>query len=316
MGQEQFVGIDVSKSKLDVAVVPGGTSFSVRNDEAGIKQLVRRLLPLSPSLVLMEATGGLGSYAAAVLDAHGLPVHVINPRKVKEFAKAIGRLAKTDKIDAMVVAEYAEKIRPEPRPVPDEQRLRLSAMVSRRRQLVSERAREKSRLSQSHVEVKPSIMAHIEWLDQALKDLDRDLHSEIKSSPLYKDKAELLGEVPGVGDVLVTTLLIEMPELGQLTGKQIAALAGVAPLNRDSGQWRGKRFCWGGRARVRRVLYMAALSATRYNPVIRPYYHRLLEAKKPTKVALTACMRKLLVILNAMVRDGNAWDPNLRAASA
>lgn len=315
MGQEQFVGIDVSKDQLDIAVAPKGETFSVTNDETGIKRLVRRLRALSPALVVLEATGNLEYQAAAALAAERIPLRVINPRQAREFAKATGRLAKTDKIDAGVLAEFAQKIRPEPRPVADEQRRRLSALMSRRRQLISMRAKEKTRLSRSHRDVRPSLEAHIVWLKQELDDLDKELHSEIRNSPAYRDKAELLGDVPGVGPVLIATLLIEMPELGEVQGKQIAALAGVAPLNRESGQWRGKRSCWGGRARVRRVLYMAALSASRHNPVIRPFYQRLIAAGKPHKVALTACMRKLLIILNAMIRDGLTWDPHLRTAT-
>jgi len=316
MGQEQFVGIDVSKDQLDVAMAPQGDTYSVANDEGGIEQLVGQVTALSPTLVVLEATGGLEYPAAAALAAEGVAVRVINPRQSREFAKATGRLAKTDKIDASMLAEFAQKMRPDPRPVPDAQRQRLSALVSRRRQLVAMLAKERTRRSSSHRDVKPRLEAHIGWLKQELADLDRDLQREIRDSPAYREKGQLLRAVPGVGPVLVVTLLIEMPELGQLNNKQIAALAGVAPLNRDSGRYRGKRFCWGGRARVRRVLYMAALSASRHNPTIRSFYQRLIAAGKPHKVALTACMRKLLVILNAMIRDMKPWDPNYRTISA
>lgn len=316
MGQEQFVGIDVSKDQLDVVVAPEGKTFSVANSRAGIGQLVERLRALAPTLVVLEATGNLEYAAAAALAAEGVALRVINPRQSREFAKAAGRLAKTDKIDATVLAEFAQKMRPDPRPVPDEQRQRLAALLSRRRQLVAMMAEEKTRHSGAHRDVKPRLEAHIAWLKQELDDLDRDLHREIRDSPVYQEKGQLLRSVPGVGPVLVATLLVEMPELGQLTDKQIAALAGVAPLNRDSGRYKGKRFCWGGRARVRRVLYMAALSAARHNPVIRPYYQRLIAAGKLHKVALTACMRKLLVILNAIIRDMRPWDPNYHTISA
>ena len=316
MGQEQFVGIDVSKDQLDVAVAPQGDVYSVTNDEGGIEQLVGQVTALSPTLVVLEATGGLEYPAAAALAADGVAVRVINPRQSREFAKATGRLAKTDKIDASLLAEFAQKMRPDPRPVPDEQRQRLSALVSRRRQLVSMLAKESTRRSSAHRDIKPRLEGHIAWLKEELDALDRDLQREIRDSPAYREKAQLLRAVPGVGPVSVATLLIEMPELGQLNDKQIAALAGVAPLNRDSGRYRGKRFCWGGRARVRRVLYMAALSASRYNPTIRSFYQRLIAAGKLHKVALTACMRKLLVILNAMIRDMKPWDPNYRTISA
>lgn len=316
MGQEQFVGVDVSKDRLDVAVAPQGETFSFANDEGGIGELVERLRAPSPTLVVLEATGGLEYAVAAALAAEGMAVRVINPRQSREFAKATGRLAKTDKIDASVLAEFAWKMRPDPRPVPDEQKQRLSALLSRRRQLVAMLAKERTRWSSAHRDVKPRLEAHIAWLKEELEDLDRELQREIRDSPAYREKGQLLRAVPGVGPVLVTTLLVEMPELGQLTDKQIAALAGVAPLNRDSGRYKGKRFCWGGRARVRRVLYMAALSASRYNPVIRSFYQRLIAAGKLHKVALTACMRKLLVILNAMVRDMRPWDPNYRTISA
>ena len=316
MGQEQFVGIDVSKDQLDVAVAPQGKSFSVANNSAGIEQLTERLRALGPTLVVLEATGNLEYAAAAALAADGVALRVINPRQSREFAKATGRLAKTDKIDAFLLAEFAQKMRPDPRPVPDEQRKRLSALVSRRRQLVAMMAKEKTRHSGAYQEVKPRLEAHIVWLKQEVDDLDRELQREIHDSPAYQEKGKLLRSVPGVGPVLATTLLIEMPELGQLTNKQIAALAGVAPLNRDSGRYKGKRFCWGGRARVRRVLYMAALSAARHNPTIQPFYQRLIADGKLHKVALTACMRKLLVILNAMIRDMKPWDPNYRTISA
>lgn len=316
MGQEQFVGIDVSKDQLNVAIAPRGDTYSVANNEGGIEQLVERLRTLSPTLVVLESTGNLEYPAAAALAADGFALRVINPRQSREFARATGRLAKTDKIDATLLAEFAQKMRPDPRPVPDEQRQRLSALLSRRRQVVAMLAKERTRYSSAHREVKPRLEAHIAWLEQELDDLDRDLHLEIRNSSAYQEKGQLLRSVPGVWPVMATTLLIEMPELGQLNNRQIAALAGVTPLNRDSGRHKGKRFCWGGRARVRRVLYMAALSASRHNPTIWRFYQRLIAAGKPHKVALTACMRKLLVILNAMIRDMQPWNPNYRTISA
>ena len=308
MSQERFVGIDVSKELLDVAAAPDGESQTYTNDEKGIRQLVEQLQPIPPALIVLEATGNLEIPAAAALAAAGFQVAIINPRQARDFAKATGRLAKTDKIDAAALAEFAQKIRPEPRPIPNQQRRRLAAQMSRRRQLIGMLVQEKNRLTSAHPDLQADLREHIGWLQQKLDCLDQELRAELRRSPICREKEQLLRKVPGVGPVLSSTLLIELPELGQVTHKQIAALVGVAPLNRDSGRRRGKRSCWGGRAKVRQVLYMAALSASRHNPTIRPFYARLIAAGKPEKVALTACMRKLLIILNAMMRDMQPWQ--------
>jgi transposase len=315
MDQERFVGIDVSKELLDVAAAPDGESQQYSNDENGIRQLVEHLQALAPALIVLEATGNLELPAAAALTAAGLQVAIVNPRQARDFAKATGRLAKTDKIDAAALAEFAQKVEPEPRPIPDQQRQRLNALMSRRRQLLGMLVQEKNRLTSAHPDLHADLREHIAWLQQKLDDLDRDLRSELRRSPICREKEQLLRKVPGVGPVLTSTLLIELPELGQINHRQIASLVGVAPLNRDSGRRRGKRSCWGGRAKVRRVLYMAALSASRHNPIISQFYTRLLAAGKPEKVALTACMRKLLIILNAMIRDMQPWQPTRVAAS-
>lgn len=309
MDIERFVGIDVSKDQLDGAVAPDGTTFAFPNNESGIQQLIEHLRPLSPKLIILEATGKLELPAAAALAATNFTVAIINPRQARDFARSTGRLAKTDRIDAGVLANFAQKVCPTPRPIPDEQRQRLSALLTRRRQIIAMQVAEKNRLSRAHPDVKPRLKAHLAWLKQELDDLDKELEQEIRRSPIWREKASVLRSAPGVGPVLTTAMLAELPELGQLNRKQIAKLVGVAPLNRDSGWFRGKRSCWGGRAKVRRVLYMATLSATRHNPVIRSFYQRLTDAGKEHKVAMTACMRKLLTILNAMVRDMKPWRP-------
>src|SRR5213594_4811446 len=306
MRTQVFVGIDVSKAQLDVAFRPEGR-VSVPNDEAGCAQVLERLRAVPPTLVVLEATGGLEIPLTGVLAAAGVPVVVVNPRQVRDFAKATGRLAKTDTLDAQTLAHFAEVMRPELRPLPDEQTQALAALLTRRRQLVEMLTAEKHRLSLAPRPVRNSVRAHITWLERELTHTDTDLAQTIRQSPVWREKEDLLRSVPGVGPVLTTTLLANLPELGTLTGKQIAALVGVAPLNRDSGTLRGKRTVWGGRAQVRAVLYMGALVAARYNPVIRAFYHRLCAAGKAKKVALTACMRKLLTILNAMMKHRTPW---------
>jgi transposase len=308
MCSDRFVGIDVSQDQLDGAVVPENATFLFSNDGDGIDQLVSHMLALSPSLIVMEATGGLEMAAAAAMAAAGLPLAIVNPRQIRDFARSTGQLAKTDRIDARMQAEFGQKIRPKPRPIADEQRQRLSALLSRRRQLVDMVVAEKNRLSRAHLDVKPSLEAHIAWLKQQINDLDKELEQFIQSTPIWREKGQIMRSVPGVGPVLVTALLAELPEVGRLNRKEIAKLVGVAPLNRDSGRRRGKRSCWGGRAKVRRVLYMSTLAATKHNPVIKEFYQRLIAAGKVPKVALTACMRKLLTIINAMVRDMQPWQ--------
>lgn len=301
-----FVGIDVSKAQLDMALRPEGR-FSASNDEAGVAQILERLKAAPPTLVVLEATGGLEIPITGVLAAAGVPVVVVNPRQVRDFAKATGKLAKTDALDAQVLAHFAEVLRPALRPLPDAQTQALAALLARRRQLVEMLTAEKNRLSSAHTPVRTSLRTHIAWLERALSHTDRDLAHAIRESPVWREQDDLLQSVPGIGPVGTSTLLANLPELGTLTGKQIAALVGVAPLNRDSGTWRGKRTVWGGRAQVRAILYMSALTATRFNPVIRVFYQRLCAAGKAKKVALTACMRKLLIILNAMMKHRTRW---------
>jgi transposase len=311
MKEPRFVGIDVSKSQLDVASLPDGEIKEFSNNKRGIEKLVDWVQEEPPELVVLEATGGLEIAVSVALFEAGLSLSITNPRRVRDFAKATGRLAKTDRIDAMVLADFAMKMRPEPTPVPDEHSRRMSALMTRRRQVMSMITAEKNRLCSAHDDVAPSLRAHIAWLEDERDDIDKELCDTIRSNPDSAAKEDILCSVPGVGPVLTATLLVDLPELGDLDRKQVAALVGVAPLNRDSGQHRGKRFCWGGRARVRNTLYMAALSASKHNPIIRPFYERLIAAGKPQKVALTACMRKLLIILNAMMRDMTPWQPRI-----
>lgn len=304
-----YVGIDVAKDQLQVALRPGGEAWSVTNDRPGLRELVERLAASKPALVVLEATAGMEMPVTAAVAAAGLPVVAVNPRHAREFARATGRLAKTDVIDAHVLAQFAEAVKPPLRPLPDAATQELNALVTRRHQLVEMITAEKNRLAQAVTKaVRAGIQEHIRWLERRLADIDRDLAETIRQTPVWREKDELLRSVQGVGPVLSTTLLAGLPELGALGRKQIAALVGVAPLNRDSGRYRGKRMVWGGRARVREALYMGTLVATRFNPVIRAFYQRLLAAGKPKKVALTACMRKLLTILNAMARHDTPWQ--------
>jgi transposase len=306
---EVNVGIDVSKSRLDVAVRPSMERFSVGNDEDGHKQLRKRLSKLEPQRIVLEPTGGYEVPVVQALVAAKLAVVVVNARQVRSFAQAVGRLAKTDGIDADVLAHFGEAIRPEIRPFPDAARLQLEALVNRRRQLVDIRAGEAKRKQTAPAAVHANIDRHIAFLDQEIADIDDDMQKLVKSTPAWREADELLQSVPGVGPVLSRTLTALVPELGTLDRKQIAALIGVAPFNNDSGQSERKRSTWGGRAAVRAVLYMAASAARRFNPVIAALYDRLTAHGKPPKVALVACMRKLLVILNAMVRTKQAWLP-------
>ena len=305
---EVYVGIDVTKTHLDVAVRPTGERWRIPNDDDSIEGLVSRLGDLHPALIVLEATGGYGRTLIAALAAASLPVAVVNPRQVSDFARSTGKLAKTDSLDAQALARFGEAVRPQPRPLPDEQARALTAVLERRRQLIAMLVAEKNRLHVAAEQVKGGIEAHIRWLQEELEGIDRDLDHTIRDSPLWRERDELLQSVPGVGQVLSTTLLAELPELGTLTRHEVAALVGVAPLNRDSGALRGKRTVWGGRARVRAAVYMGTLVATRYNPVIREFYERLISKGKAKKVALTACMRKLLTILNAMLRHHTRWQ--------
>ena len=304
-----FVGIDVSKRHLDVAVRPEGDVWQTTNDAGGITTLVEHLIELAPRLVVLEATGGIELALAVAGAAAGLPIAVVNPRHVRDFARAAGKLAKTDALDAQVLAHYAEAMQPETRPLPDATTQELKALVARRRQLVEMITAEKNRLGRATPLVRPQLQGHIRWLEGSLGELEKDLGDYIRSTPIWRAKDKTLRSVPAVGPVLTMTLLADLPELGVLNRGEISALAGVAPFNRDSGTLRGKRTVWGGRSQVRAALYMATLVATRYNPVIRDFYQRLCAAGKPKKVALTACMRKLLVILNAMIKHNRTWNP-------
>jgi transposase len=283
----------------------------VANAPDGIEELVERLGKIGPQLVVMEATGGFEVPAAGALAAAEIPVVIANPRQVRDFAKSSGQLAKTDAIDAHVLALFAERVKPEVRALPDEDARALDAVVKRRRQIIDMITAENNRLGFALPTVKKGIKKHIRWLERQLDEVDSDLDGLIRNSPVWQAKSDLLRDVPGVGPNLARTLIAELPELGRLSNKQIAALVGVAPLARDSGLFRGKRRVWGGRATVRSALYMSILSATTWNPVIRVFYQRLRAQGKPPKVAMVACMRKLLTILNAMIRDSRSWDPSL-----
>lgn len=303
-----FVGIDVSKAQLDIALRPEGR-FVVPNNETGRAHVIERLQALPVALIVLEATGGLELPLTGALVAAGLPVVVANPRQVRDFAKATGTLAKTDSLDAQILAHFADVIRPVPRPLPDAQMQALAALLARRRQLIEMLTAEKNRLLSASSPIRKRVRAHIAWLERELEHTTTELSEAIRHSPVWREKDDLLQSVPGVGPVLTSTLLANLPELGTLPHKQIAAPVGVAPLNRDSGTLRGRRMVWGGRAQVRATLYMAALVAARCNPVIRRFYQRLCEAGKAKKVALTACMRKRLTILNAMVKHRTRWSP-------
>lgn len=309
-----FVGIDVSKDVLDIALLSekGGEPLrqSNANTEEGIQEATKRLREISPALVVLEATGGLEIRIAGSLAASGIPVAVVNPRQARDFAKAKGILAKTDPIDASVLAMFAEAIRPTPRPLKDEQMRALEALITRRRQLVDMLTAEQNRLAMAPNQVRKNIKAHIHWLNKRLDDVNKDLDKAVRECPLWREKDELLQSTPGVGPILSRTLLAQVPELGTLNRRQIAALVGVAPFNRDSGTLKGKRTVWGGRANVRSVLYMSTLAAVNHNPAIKAFYRRLRDAGKKPKVALTACMRKLIIILNAMLKTLTPWSPD------
>ncbi len=306
------VGIDVSKGTLDVQVRPTDARWTVANDDAGIRALVAQLQTAAPAQIVIEATGGYELAIVSALAAAGLPVIVVNPRAVRDFARATGQLAKTDQLDAGILARFAEQVQPEIRPLADAEQQELDALLTRRRQLIEMLTAEKNRLQQVFVargsRVKKSLTAHIAYLTRELGRAETDLAALVRQSPIWRERDDLLQSAPGVGPVLSLTILAALPELGRLDRKAIAALVGVAPLNRDSGLFRGKRMIHGGRAPVRTALYMGALVATRHNPVIKAFYQRLLAAGKPKKVALTACMRKLLIILNAMVRQQAPWS--------
>jgi transposase len=307
--EQVFVGIDVAKAHLDVHVRPSGEAFTVPRDGESVASLADRLKALSPIVVVLEATGGFETIVAATLGGAGLPMAVINPRQIRAFARAIGQLAKTDALDAAVIARFAESVKPEPRPLADEQTRILSELVARRRQLVEMMTAERNRrprLSRKHL-IK-ALDRHLAMLQKDLSEIEREIDTTIRGTPIWREREELMTSVPGVGPTLARTLLADVPELGTLDRKQIAALIGVAPLNWDSGTYRGRRTTWGGRSKVRAVLYMAALVASRHNPTLKSFYQRLVRAGKAKKLALVAVMRKLLTILNAIIRDQIPWQ--------
>ncbi len=310
-----FVGIDVSAQRLDVDTLPVSQSSSEPNNEAGIASLAVRLQALNPKIVLLEATGGYEISAAYALYEAGLPVVIINPKTVRHFAKALGRLAKTDKLDAQILALYAQTVQPQVRPLKDQEQLELANLMSRRRQLRGMIDMEANRRRTCTPTVRGNIDQLLAYLRQLLKDLDRDIQGAIRRTPLWHEKADILQSFLGVGPKVSACLVADMPELGTLPKNKASALAGLAPMNRDSGQYRGHRQIQGGRPAVRQALYMAALVASRHNPVIKEFYQRLRQAGKPPKVALTACMRKLLVILNAMLKNRTYWNPQLPLAA-
>jgi transposase len=312
---ELFVGIDVSRDLLDVAVHPTLEHNSFSNNEKGIGELVTFVKSLNPNLVVLEATGGYEMAVVSVLVANQQPVVVVNPRQVRDFAKATGKLAKTDRIDAAVIAHFGAALRPEVRPLKDPDAQALDALIARRRQIVDMVTMEKNRLIGVSTGIQQGIKEHIAWLEARIKSANDDINRSIQNTPMWKEKDEIFQSIKGIGPTTSATLLSELPELGELNRKEIAALAGVAPLNRDSGKIKGKRVVWGGRGQLRSVLYMGTLVATRHNPTIRVFYQRLLLAGKCKKVAITACMRKLLTIINVMVKNKTKWkDPVANAA--
>jgi transposase len=308
MGQT-YIGIDVSKDRLDVHVRPSDEAFAVGRDGDGLAALIERVGMLDPYLVVLEATGGFELTVAAALVAAGMPLAVVNPRQIRDFARATGQLAKTDALDAKAIARFAETVRPEPRAVPDEQARALGELVARRRQVIEMMTAERNRRRQlTNRRLIKSVDRLLAVLLTELAELDRDVGEGIRGTPAWRERDELLRSVPGIGDIVSRTLIADLPELGSLDRKQIAALVGVAPLNRDSGKMRGRRTTWGGRAKVRSALYMAALVASRHNPVLAAFYQRLVSAGKAKKLAITAVMRKLLTILNAIIRDRRPWQ--------
>jgi transposase len=308
MERPLYVGLDVAKQRLDVHVRPTDEAFSSAADEAGLAALVEKLEQLRPTLVVLEATGGFHVPVAAAVASAGIPVAVVNPRQIRDYARATGQLAKTDALDARVLARFAEAVKPAPRPLPSEQAQRLSALVARRRQLVEMLGMESNRRQQAHDrQLQRQLDAHLKWLREAVKRLEAELNDTIRSSPVWRERENLLTSVPGIGSTTAFALIADLPELGLLDRRRIAALAGLAPMNRDSGMFRGRRMIRGGRPTVRRALYMATVVAIRFNPAIATFYRRLVDAGRPPKVALTAAMRKLLTILNAVLRDQRPW---------
>lgn len=313
---EVFAGIDVSKENLEVCLWPQEERMSFAQSEDGWALMTEFIQSFSPRLVVLEATGGWERGAVATLAVQGLPVVVVNPRQVRHFAISKGILAKTDKIDAQVIAQFAGSIRPEIRPLKDLEAQELDSLVTRRRQIIEMLTMEKNRLHSAPARMRNDIRMHIEWMEKRLEKVEKDLDGMIRKSSLWRVKEEILRSMKGVGPVLSRSLLSDVPELGTLSRQKIAALVGVAPLNRDSGKFRGRRGIWGGRAKVRCVLYMATVAAIRSNPVIRDFHTRLVKAGKPPKVAITACMRRMLIILNAMIKNQTPWQPPVAQKTA
>lgn len=305
--QELFIGIDVSKDRLDIGVWPASEVWDERNTDAGIAALVEKLVALNPQLVVLEATGGLERRAVHAIAAAGLPVVVVNPRQVRDFAKATGRLAKTDAIDALVLGHFGAAIRPPVRPLPTAEMEEFGNRITRRRQIVSMIAQEKNRLHSASKSLLNGVKAHIEWMKGQVKTIDEEIQSIIAKDVVMSEKSDLLQTFKGIGPGCSNTLIAKLPELGTLDRGKIACLAGLAPLNRDSGQYKGTRRIWGGRESVRSALYMSAIVAIRWNPKIKEFYDRLRKKGKKAKVAITACMHKILTILNAMLKSGEAW---------
>lgn len=307
----QWVGIDVSKAHLDVYLRPSGQQFQVSNQACGIEELVQRLLPIPVARVILEATGGLEQPVAQALQERGIGIAIINPRQGRDFAKASGKLAKTDRIDAAVLAHFGEAMQPEVSVLASANEQALQEAVTRRRQLVEMLSAEKNRQSALRGKMRQSVEEHLEWLEQRIRELDEAIEQLSQAHEQWRSHQALLTSTPGIGPVIATTLIAMLPELGQVSDKRISALVGVAPLNRDSGKYRGARTTWGGRANVRALLYMGALVGIQHNPVLKAFYARLLAQGKAKKVALTACMHKLVRILNAMIRDGKPWQPTV-----
>jgi transposase len=312
MGKGSFVGIDVAKDSMEVTAHGGKEHWAYANDEYGLVKLAAKMKRLSPVLIVLEATGGYEVMIAAELRSRGFPVAVVNPRHIRDFARSVGILAKTDALDAKVIARYAATVQPTPRALPDEETQRLGAIIMRRRQVIAMLTAEKNRLHQADPAVRESLQTHIRWLEQELDDINKELKQKVEDNPEWKEKNDIIQSVPGVGPNLAITLLSDFPELGSLNRKQTAALSGVAPFNRDSGTLRGKRMIWGGRDIVRAATYMSTFVAIRFNPLLKAFFKRLTEAGKPYKVAMVACMRKLLCILNAMLKNRTSWNNHVQ----
>lgn len=316
MDQAVYVGVDVAKRSLEVGVRPAGAGFSESNDGPGCTRLAQRLAALRPALVVVEASGGYERALVGELGTAAVAVVVVNPRQTRDFARALGRLEKTDRVDALMLAEFAERVKPEVRPLPDPQTQALAALMARRRQLLEMLVAEQNRLGQTPPALQHDLRSHIDFLRKQLHGLDQDLDQLLQQSPLWREQEDLLRGVPGIGPVTCATLLADLPELGRLSRRAIAKLAGLAPLARDSGALRGRRTVWGGRAKVRATLYMATLSAVRHNPVLKAFHDRLRAAGKPNKLVLVACMRKLLIMLNAILKHRTPWSPPCLVAPA